>query len=291
MILLFGAGGQLGQELIQYAARQRAPLYGLSREEADISEPGRVAAAIGQYSPRLVLNAAAYTNVDGAESDPEAAFLANARGAENVALACRAANIPLVHFSTDYVFDGSKQGAYAEDDPTAPLSVYGCSKLAGEDAIRATHPLHLILRTAWLYGIFGRNFLKTMVRLSTERDEIRVVADQRGNPTSTAQIAKAIFSILPRLLEPNCPWGTYHLAASGAASWFDFADRIIAAQAKYTGQRPLVTPISTGEYPTTATRPKNAILDCSRFAERFGVRLDPWPEECERVTGLCLDRR
>ncbi len=183
-----------------------------------------------------------------------------------------------------------KQTAYVEDDPTAPLSVYGRSKLAGEDVIRATHPMHLILRTAWLYGVFGGNFLKTMVRLSTERDEIRVVADQRGNPTSTAQIAKAVFSILPRLLEPNCPWGTYHLAAGGTASWFDFAERIVAAQARYTGRRPLVTPISTGEYPATAIRPKNAMLECSRFAERFGVRLDPWSEECERVTALCLDR-
>jgi dTDP-4-dehydrorhamnose reductase len=283
VILLFGGGGQLGQEIAQHAVRNNVPLVGLSRRDADICDADQVLQVIKGHGPDAVLNAAGYTNVEGAESEPEAAFLANARGAENLAVACRDAGVPLVHFSTDYVFDGTKKGAYNEDDPVAPLSVYGRSKLAGEDAIRATHPMHLILRTAWLYGVFGKNFLKTMLRLARERDEIRVVADQHGNPTSTGQIANAVFSILPRLLDRDCRWGTYHLAAGDTASWFSFAERIIGAQAKYTGKRPAVIPISTDDYPAKAKRPLNSTLDCSLLAERFGVRLAPWTAECDRV--------
>jgi dTDP-4-dehydrorhamnose reductase len=283
MILLFGGGGQLGQEIAQYAVRNNVPLMALSRRDADISDADKVMQVIKNHGSNVVLNAAGYTNVEGAESEPEAAFFANALGAENLAVACRTAGVPLVHFSTDYVFDGTKEGAYAEDDSVAPLSVYGRSKLAGEDIIRATHPMHLILRTAWLYGVFGNNFLKTMMRLAIERDEIRVVADQRGNPTSTGQIAAAIYSMMPRLLDRNCPWGTYHLAASGTASWFDFAENIVAEQSKYTGKRPAVVPIATGDYPAVAKRPPNSTLDCGLLAESFGVRLGPWTVECERV--------
>ena len=291
MILLFGGGGQLGQEFVQYAIQHKAPLLGLSRRQADISDTSSIARAIALHSPTLVLNAAAYTNVDGAESNREAAFLANARGAENLALACRAAGIPLVHFSTDYVFDGAKEGAYVEDDPAAPLSVYGRSKLAGEDAIRATHPMHLILRTAWLYGVFGKNFLKTMLLLARERDEIRVVADQHGNPTSTAQIAKEVFAILPRLLDQDCPWGTYHLAATDSATWFDLADRAVVGQARHTGRRPVVTPISSAEYPTVATRPRNTTLDSNCFLRTFGGCLDPWMQECDRIVDTLMNAR
>jgi dTDP-4-dehydrorhamnose reductase len=283
MILLFGGGGQLGQEIAQQAVRSNVPLMALSRRDADIADADKVMQVIKDHGPHVVLNAAGYTNVDGAESDREAAFLTNACGAGNLAMACHAAGVPLVHFSTDYVFDGAKRGAYVEDDPVAPLSDYGRSKLAGEDIIRATHPMHLILRTAWLYGVFGKNFLKTMMRLATERDEIRVVADQHGNPTSTGQIAAAVFSVLPRLLERNCPWGTYHLAARGTASWFSFAENIVAVQSKYTGKRPAVVPIATGDYPAVAKRPPNSTLDCSLFVKSFEVDIDPWKSECERV--------
>lgn len=283
MILLFGAGGQLGLEISRYALRHDIALKGFSRTQVDITDRDRVAGAVEQFKPRMVINAAAYTDVDKAESDFDAALAANSLGPGIVAEICRVASIPLLHFSTDYVFDGTKAGPYVESDPVNPASAYGRSKAIGEDKIRAAHPEHIILRTAWVYGEFGRNFLKTMLRLAAERTEIRVVSDQRGSPTSTLQIAKAAFSIVPGMLDGACRWGTYHLAGEGITTWFDFASAIVSTQARYTQKTPSVIPITTSEYPTAARRPSNSSLDCGLIRQTFGIEPVPWRSECERV--------
>jgi dTDP-4-dehydrorhamnose reductase len=283
MILLFGGAGQLGQEITHAASRRNIELTGLSRAQADISDPRQVADAIRSFRPAFVINAAAYTDVDQAESDYDAALLANARGPEILAVACRDASVPLIHFSTDYVFDGTKAGSYSESDPIEPIGAYGRSKAIGEDMVRSNHAMHLILRTSWVYGVFGSNFLKTILRLSKERQELRIVADQHGNPTSTAQIADAIFAIAPGIRDRTGPWGTYHFTGSGTTTWHDFAKRIVDLQARYTNRRPPVVPIRTEEYPTRARRPANSALDCSRFVRTFGITPETWTTESERA--------
>jgi dTDP-4-dehydrorhamnose reductase len=286
MILLFGSGGQLGRELTARANTLGEPLVALSRQDADISDPQVIARALDRAKATMVVNAAAYTKVDQAESEPEAAFAANETGAAVLAEACARAGLPLVHISTDYVFDGSKAGAYVEDDAVAPLGVYGRSKLAGEQAVRERNPRHVILRTAWVYGAYGQNFLKTMLRLAAERDELRVVADQRGSPTATADIAEAILHVGRRL--ENEPWGTYHFAGSGETSWHGFAAHIVAAHARFTGRRPPVIAIATADFPTKATRPSNSVLDSSRFAAVFGYKAEPWDVATDRTVGQIL---
>ena len=197
-------------------------MVALSRAEADIADPAAVRAAISRHKPSLVVNAAAYTKVDAAESETEAARLGNEIGPAVLAAACAAAGVPLIHISTDYVFDGSKDGAYLEDDPIAPINAYGRTKAAGERAVRETRVRHVILRTSWVYGEFGQNFLKTMLKLAATRDELRVVSDQRGCPTSTADLAAAILAIAPRLAASDDVWGTYHYAGSRRddMAWF-----------------------------------------------------------------------
>ena len=198
MILVFGGNGQLGRELTRASAARQIPLTALSRAQADISDRTAVHAAFASQRPSLVVNAAAYTKVDLAETEPEAARQGNELGPAIVGDACAAAGVPLVHISTDYVFDGRKLGAYVEGDPIAPIGAYGRSKAAGERAVRQATAQHLIMRTSWVYGEFGQNFLKTMLRLATTRDELRVVDDQRGCPTSTRDLADAILRIAPR---------------------------------------------------------------------------------------------
>jgi dTDP-4-dehydrorhamnose reductase len=287
-ILAFGADGQLGQELAASAAGHRVSIRMVGRAEADIADADAVARAISSSSAALVVNAAAYTKVDRAESEPDAAIRANSVGAGIVAGACAAAGIPLLHVSTDYVFDGGKPGAYIEDDPIAPLGVYGRSKAEGEAAIRRILDHHVILRTSWIYGVYGQNFLKSILRLASERDELRVVADQRGCPTGTADIAEAILSIAP-LLERRAPvWGIYHFAGQGATTWHGFASEIVEAQAEITNRRPAVVPIPTAEYLTAARRPANSQLDCSRFAAMFGIKAMAWRARTRQVTTALL---
>lgn len=279
VILIFGGGGQLGQELQRAAAARKMPFAAPSHADADICDEAAVARAIRAARPGLVVNAAAYTKVDLAEQEPEAARLGNAIGPGVIAAACAGADAPLIHVSTDYVFDGAKTGPYVETDPMAPLGVYGASKAAGEEAVRARAPRHVILRTSWVYGAFGNNFLKTMLRLAQERDELRVVADQRGCPTSTRDIAGAILRIAPHL-SPDT-YGLYHFSGRGAASWCEFAKRIIEAQAPFTGRRPAVAAIATADYPTPARRPANSVFDCGKFERAFGFAASPWPEETD----------
>lgn len=283
LILLFGGAGQLGQEISHRALERDIALTSLTRAQTDISDRGQVMDAIRHFKPDIVVNAAAYTKVDKAEDEYDVALRANSQGPAAIAWCCHQADIPLIHFSTDYVFDGNKAGPYLESDPTGPLGAYGRSKLAGEERVRSEHPMHIILRTSWVYGEFGSNFLKTIMRLAGEREELRVVADQHGNPTSTAQIATAVLSIAPKLVNRTCEWGTYHFAGGGVATWHTFAERIVGRQASFTGRHPVVLPITTAEYPTRAERPPNSTLDFGRFVRNFALVPDDWKLECDRV--------
>jgi dTDP-4-dehydrorhamnose reductase len=288
VILVFGGNGQLGRELTRAAASRALALRALSRAEVDIADAAAVAAALGRWNPEIVINAAAYTKVDLAESNIAEVSLANETGPAVLAEACAAARVPLLHISTDYVFDGTKQGAYVEADPAHPLNVYGRTKAAGEEAVRRTLAHHLILRTAWLYSEFGDNFLKTMLRLATTREELRVVADQYGSPTSAREIAAAILLIAPSLVSASNLSGTYHFAAGGLTTWHGFASRIVATAAPLTGRHPRVTPIRTVEYPTAAERPANSQLDCQLFAQTFGLTPRHWTEGVDATTRALL---
>jgi dTDP-4-dehydrorhamnose reductase len=291
LILLFGAGGQLGQELMGLAAASAVPLIGLGHPEADIADAATVRRVFDRVAPTVVVNAAAYNAVDRAESEVDAAMRANATGPAVLAAAAAAASVPLIHLSTDYVFDGRKSGAYREDDPVKPLGAYGRSKAAGEEAIRAAWPEHVIVRTAWLFGVHGSNFLKMMMRLAAERDRLDVVADQRGSPTSTADLAQALIAAARALQRGERVWGTYHFAGRGEATRHALASRIVAAQVAFTGRSPAVNPIRTADYPTAATRPLNSALDSSKFAATFGVRAAPWQDAVDRTVAALFAAR
>lgn len=284
MILAFGGNGQLGRELVRAAAERRVTLQALTRADADIADAAAVAAALQRFKPDLAVNAAAYTNVDGAESHYAEAQRDNELGPGVLAAACAEAGIALVHVSTDYVFDGSKDGAYRESDPVRPINAYGRSKAAGEDAVRRALDRHVILRTAWLYSEFGRNFLKTILQLAQTRDELRIVADQHGSPTSARELAAAILHIAPRVIAEPHVSGTYHFTADGETTWHGFAGCIVDAAAPTTGRHPRVTPIATADYPTPAKRPANSRLDCSLFVQTFGLTPRPWREAVEATT-------
>jgi dTDP-4-dehydrorhamnose reductase len=278
VILVFGGNGQLGQELTRAAASRGHALRALTHAQADIADRAVVAAAFAHCRPDIVVNAAAYTKVDLAESAIADARLGNESGPAVLAEVCAGADLPLLHVSTDYVFDGSKDGAYLETDLPCPISVYGRSKAAGEEAVRRTLAHHVILRTAWVYSEFGNNFLKTMLRLAATRDEIRVVADQYGSPTSARDIAEAILQIAPSVARDRSLSGTYHFTADGVTTWHGFASRIVDVAASITARRPNVTPIRTAEYPTPAKRPANSQLDCRLFVRTFRVVPRHWTE-------------
>lgn len=282
-LLVLGAGGQVGHELCRLAWPATYELAAFGRDSVDIAQRDQVFAAVARERPDLAINAAAYTAVDRAESEREAAWAGNCAGPANLAAACREAAIPLIHISTDYVFDGSKSGPYREDDPVAPLGVYGQSKEAGDRAVRAALPEHVILRTAWVYSVHGHNFVKTMLRLAADRPVLRVVADQVGSPTSAPDIAAAIGAIVPQIAGGNTRWGTYHFAGGGAVSWHGFAEAIFELAAPWRGPPPRVEAITTADYPTPAKRPANSVLDCSRLGATFGITPRPWREALAEV--------
>ena len=290
MIVVLGGAGLLGQELTRAAARRGVVLKAMPKAVLDITDPRSVNAALDQLKPTVVVNAAAYTKVDAAESDPHNAARHNAYGPRVIASACRAAGTPLIHVSTDYVFDGAKAGPYVETDPVCPLSVYGKTKASGEVAVRDEAPHHIILRTAWLFSAFGCNFLTTIVKLAQTRDDLRIVADRQGCPTSAQDVADAILRIVPRLNEAEAPWGTYHFAGSGNTSWHGFASHIVAVQAPLTKRMPSVTAISSSEFPTAAVRPLHSLLDSSRFAAAFGFRGRGWQEAAAETTRSFVSR-
>jgi dTDP-4-dehydrorhamnose reductase len=288
MIAIFGGGGQIAQELSRLCAERNLPGRAFSRAEADIADADAVSRAIAAAKPGVVVNAAGYTRVDLAEREIEEATRSNLDGPAALADICAGTGIPLIHLSTDYVFDGTKAGPYVETDPIAPLGVYGCTKAAGEDVVRARQPEHVILRTSWVFGAFGHNLLKTVLRLARETDELTFVSDQRGCPTATADIAEAILRVASKLSAGDPVSGTYHFAGTGATTWFDFVRRIIDAQAEVTGLRPEVRPIATAEYPTPARRPANSLLDSRLFARTFGFSARPWEERVDELVRQLL---
>lgn len=265
-VLVFGQSGQVAQALAQFSG-----VRCLARAEADLCDGAALRQAIADYSPRAVINAAAYTSVDRAENEPELAQAVNAVAPGIMARACADAGIPFVHLSTDYVFDGSGEAPWREDDPTGPLGVYGASKLAGEEAVRAAGGQALILRTAWVFSATGQNFVKTMLRLSATHEVLRIVADQCGGPTPAAEIARTCFALTEALCD-GAPGGTYHYAGAPATTWAGFA-REIFAQA---GCATRVEEIPSSEYPTPAQRPLNSRLDCAKLRSDFGITSPDW---------------
>lgn len=290
-ILLLGANGQVGHEL----RRSLAPLGdvvattrsgelpdGMRCEVADFGDPSSLGELIERLRPDWVVNAAAYTAVDRAEDDQEAAFRANAEAPRVLAQACARRGTPFVHFSTDYVFDGTGTRPYREDDPTAPLGVYGASKLAGEEAVRAAGGRHLIFRTAWVYGVRGQNFLRTMLRLAAERDELRVVGDQVGTPTPAYLIADISAVAISNAASLS---GTFHLTANGETNWHGFAEAIIAGAAErgLLQRTPQVKAIGTADYPTRAKRPSYSCLDTAKLSAALGTPMPNWAAGLEKV--------
>jgi dTDP-4-dehydrorhamnose reductase len=287
MILVFGAG-QLGHEL-ETVAQQSGIAAVRTDRDVDIADERAVGGAIERVKPDFVVNAAAYTAVDRAETEPELAHRSNAVGPAVIADACARAGIALVHISTDYVFDGTRaDGAYAEDDAVNPLGVYGRAKLDGERAVRARLDQHLILRTAWVFGVYGRNFLKTIMARASEQPKLRVVADQHGSPTATADLAEAILRLRAPALSGDARWGTYHFAGSGETTWHGFASRIVAERNRLTGANTVVEAIASSEYPTAARRPLRAPLDSSLFTRTFGLTARHWTDATDATVAALL---
>lgn len=282
-IVVFGANGQLGSELQREAARRGMALHAISRSAVDIADAGAVAAALERVQPSLVVNAAAYTRVDDAESEREKAMLGNVTGPKVLAECCAERGAALIHISSDYVFDGTKRGAYSENDQVAPIGFYGKTKAYGEEAVRNSLDRHVILRVSWLYGEFGSNFLKTMLRLASQREEISVVADQHGCPTSTRDVTNAILAITERVRGREEVFGTYHFAGDGATTWHGFASAAIGKFAELNNKAVRVKAITTDQYPTRTKRPENSVLSCEKFERVFGFRGRPWQQEVEEV--------
>lgn len=289
-VLLFGGNGQVGHELrrslralgdVVVTTRSGQLREGARCEVADFDRPDSLAELVERVAPAIVVNAAAYTAVDKAEDDVDAAFRTNAEAPGVLARACALRDIPFVHYSTDYVFDGQGSRPYREDDPTAPLGVYGASKLAGEDAVRSAGGRHLILRTAWVYGRHGHNFMKTMLRLGADRGELRVVADQIGSPTPARLIADVTAGLLQR---PDTE-GTFHLTAAGQTSWHGFAAAIFeeAVARGLIARAPRVLPITTADYPTRARRPAYSCLDVGKLERVLARRIPSWRAGLTRV--------
>ena len=276
-LLIFGAKGQVGYELCRLSGLDGMDILGLAREDADITQPAEVDQAVGASRCDAVINAAAYTAVDRAETDSATAYTVNQDGAGNVACAAAHHGVPVVQLSTDYVFDGLKRGSYVEDDPVAPLSVYGASKAAGEQAVRVAHDRHIILRTSWVFGTQGHNFVRTMLQLAEKREAIGAVDDQWGCPTAAAELARSVTRLCHQLGPET--WGTYHFCGAGRTTWFRFACEIFDQRARITGVAPPhLRPLAATECATGAQRPANSELNCTRFTAVFGISPRPWRE-------------
>jgi len=283
-IAVTGKNGQVVSALLALA-NSDLEIIALGRPELDLLHPETVLRALHDAKADAIVSAAAFTAVDKAESESNTAFAINRDGARAVAQAARELGIPIIHLSTDYVFNGAKDGAYKENDATSPTSVYGRSKLDGETAVSETNPNHVVLRTAWLYSQYGNNFVKTMLRLAESRDAINVVADQTGCPTSANDIAHAIVLIAKRLIEDSTPSlrGIFHLCGSGETNWAAFAKQIFAFSVSEGGKPMTVNQITTEEYPTPAKRPANSRLDCSKLEEIYGIQMPEWQLSTQAV--------
>lgn len=283
-VLLVGANGQVGWEISRQSSAAGIPCCALTRAQLDITSRDAVLSAIENVEPSIVINAAAYTAVDRAEDDAEAAYAVNRDGATFLAEACAGADASLIHISTDYVFDGSKSSPYKEDDIASPLGVYGASKLAGEEAVRDHCYQHVILRTSWVYGVHGQNFVRTMLRLGRERDSLRVVDDQYGSPTFAGDLGTAILELVASLQGGSWPeggYGSFHCAGQGVTTWCGFARAIF----ERTSAQPVVEAIATVDYPTPARRPRNSVLDCAKLDQVHGIVMRPWQTALDDMLG------
>jgi dTDP-4-dehydrorhamnose reductase len=279
-ILIAGGHGQLGRELLQECQTRDFDALTPSHRQMDITDIKAVENFIALHQPTCVINAAAYTQVDKAEGEESLAFAVNKTGCTNLAQICAKNEIPLFQVSTDYVFDGQKNTPYHESDPISPIGVYGRSKAAGETEIRSNLKEHIILRTSWLYGVHGQNFVKTMLRLAVTKEEIRVVSDQYGSPTNAGDLAKAILVITDNWRQQSAvAWGTYHYCGQGIVSWHEFAQTIIEfARRCGVVKTNRIEPIATADYPTKARRPAFSALDCNLIKKSFGINPKPWRE-------------
>jgi len=292
-VLVIGRTGQLATSLLSAEKPPGMQLVACSRPQLDITSRMSVRNTLEGVRPDLVINTAAYTAVDKAEEEKKIAFAVNAEGAAHLARECQRLDIPLIHVSTDYVFDGRKKTPYTEDDVPAPLNVYGQSKLAGEEAVQQTWAKHVILRTSWIFSPFGHNFAKTMLRLVQTHDTLNIVADQHGSPTYAPHLADAILRLVNRLQlgQEGFPWGVYHLCGSGEATWHGFAREIFSCSARLGGPVAKVHAISTAEYPTPARRPANSRLSCAKMEQNFGIHLPHWQEGVALCVEKILERR
>jgi len=282
-ILITGAKGQVGTELVTEAIKRGHEVYGYGSKELDISKLEQINKAIQTIGPDVIINAAAYTAVDKAETEPDLAYAVNSQGSENLAIACKKQNIPLLHISTDYVYDGDKQTPYLESDRPNPTGVYGASKLAGDQKIEELWHKHIILRVSWVFGEHGNNFVKTMLRLAEQRDELSIVDDQFGAPTSAIAISICLLDMLEteQFNQPECPWGVYNLQSDPGVTWFGFAREIFqqANQLGIINKKMKLNPIASSEFPTPVKRPANSKLDGKKLQQHFGVLPEDWKKD------------
>ncbi len=286
-LLISGAKGQVGSELLKEAHARYYDVYGFGSRELDITDLELLMHKLEQVQPDVVINAAAYTAVDKAEEETERAYAVNTLGSENLAKACRQYDIPLLHISTDYVFNGEKDSPYTEDDSPDPTGVYGASKLQGDQKIEQLWPKHIILRVSWVFGEQGNNFVKTMLRLAAQRDELSIVNDQFGAPTSARAISCSLLDILAAadFNSSDCPWGTYHLQSEPGVSWFDFAAEIFK-QARELGlinKTMKLNPIASSEFPTPVKRPANSKLDGTKLQQNFAIAPVQWQDDLQQL--------
>jgi dTDP-4-dehydrorhamnose reductase len=290
-IAVTGTQGQVVRSLAERGAARGIEVVSIGRPDVDLAEPVALARAIEAARADVVINAAAYTAVDRAESDPEAAMAVNAAGAQAVAAAAARIGRPIVQISTDYVFDGRLARPYREEDSVNPINVYGRTKLAGEYAVAAANPHHVIVRTAWVYSPFGNNFVKTMLRLGETRDKLAIVADQSGAPTSALDIADGLILIAEKLSgQPRdiALYGTFHMTGAGEANWADFAEAVFA-EAVARGRRPVaIEPIATAQYPTPAARPANSRLNVAKISQTYNIALPDWRQSVRSCVGRLL---
>ena len=286
-ILITGAKGQVGTELLTEAKARGHKVHGFGSRELDISNSEQVSSTVQTINPDVIINAAAYTAVDKAETEHEIAYAVNSQGSENLAKACKEQKIPLLHISTDYVYDGEKQSPYKETDQPRPTGVYGASKLSGDQQIEKIWHKHIIIRVSWVFGENGNNFVKTMLKLAEQRHELSIVDDQYGAPTSAKAISNSLLDILEseQFNQPQCPWGTYNLESNPGVTWFAFAKEVFqqANQSGLINKAIKLNPIPSSDFPTPVKRPANSKLDGKKIQQYFGISPADWKKDLTEV--------
>lgn len=283
-ILIIGAKGQLGREIVSQGIKFKGDVIGIDVDELDITNQNAVRSYLDKRKFSVVVNAAAYTAVDQAEKDSVATFAVNSEGPYNLATLCHEKSIPFIHISTDYVFDGLKPGAYSEEDALSPVGIYAQSKAEGEKRVAVATRRYIIIRTAWLYGLHGNNFVKTMLRLGSDRTVLKVVNDQHGCPTNATNLAAAVLTICRKVHENDNfdAWGIYHFCDKGETTWYGFAEMIFKNASRYEKMAiQKLIPIETQEYPTPAQRPPNSVLSCDKIQRTFGIKQKTWEKSLE----------